>query len=184
MLKSNNAPVDVLCYRPSDFRSMQQQHQALKIGLSNSKHLEFAAVKPGMTLTTRLEEMKLLIESHGFDTFIQVLVEGKEHYLPEQWGDVTLSQVENFVSELERTGDKYDKENLILDGLACRESLHPDLFARVSSLTSASTSGSVYLKTATDQVLFMNALPFAISATPSVALDLMMWKERRCLCCP
>lgn len=126
------------------------------IGLPDSKHLELAGLKSRVTLTAWLEDMKLLIETHGFDN-IYVIVGGKGHYLPEQWGDVTLPQVEDFFSELERTGDKVDKENLRLSGLACHESLGPDLFACMSSLISASTSGHVDLKIATDRMLFMNA---------------------------
>lgn len=72
----------------------------------------------------------------------------------DKWGDVTIDEVEAFVSTLT---DLYDLENLRLSGLAIRESLGSDLYAPVSSLTTADTSGPVYFKIAVDQVMYMNS---------------------------
>ena len=39
-LKPNDAPVDVLCFRPENFREMQKQHDSLKKGLPVEQRLE------------------------------------------------------------------------------------------------------------------------------------------------
>ena len=116
-------------------------------------------------LITWIQEIKLMLEMHRFDTVFHVTTTlqnpANETYLLDTWGDLMLDQIEAFVELLEDQtqggADPYDLENLRLSGLAIRDSLGPSLYSRVASLTTADTTGPVYLKTAINQVLFMNA---------------------------
>jgi hypothetical protein len=92
-----------------------------------------------------------------FDTIFRV-VDGSgstanETYIIEKWGDLQLYKIETFGSNLT---DPYDLENLQLSGLAIRDSLGPELYGRVSSLSTPETSGPELFKITVDQVLHMN----------------------------
>lgn len=159
--QSMRAPLDVLCYRPEDFKSMQKQHESLKAGLEPPKRLELpSGNNKGIALTTWIQEVKLMIETKGFDTVFRVFDPKKnvEVYLLERWGEVTPEQIESWVALLRTSfGDRWDKENLRLSAMAMRESLGPELYARVSSLCNADTTGPEYFKKAVDQISYMNS---------------------------
>jgi hypothetical protein len=60
-----------------------------------------------------IQEIKLLIETRGFDTIFRA-VDGSgstanEMHIIEEWGDLQLHKIEMFVSNL---ADPYDLENL------------------------------------------------------------------------
>lgn len=160
-LQAPSGPLDVLCYRPEDFKSMQKQHESLKAGLEPSKRLELpSGNSKGIALTTWIQEIKLMIETKGFDTVFRVFDPQRnvEVYLLERWGEVTSEQIEAWVSLLQSSfGDKWDRENLRLSAMAMRDSLGPELYTRVSSLCSANTTGPEYFKKAVDQISYMNS---------------------------
>jgi hypothetical protein len=152
------APLDILCYRPSDFRSKQRQYESLKAGLEVSRRLELGDNKKdhAMSLVAWIQEIKLLVETRGFDTIFRVTnstTPTSEVYIVEKWGDMKLKAIEDFVATLT---DSYDLENLRLSGLAIRDSLGPELYSRVSSLSTPDKSGPVLFKIAVDQVMHMN----------------------------
>jgi hypothetical protein len=158
--QGRTSPLDILCYRPSDFRSKQRQYEALKAGLEASRRLELGDNKKDhvMSLVAWIQEIKLLVETRGFDTVFRVTNSAStfgtsEVYLVQKWGDMKLKTIEDFVATLT---DPYDVENLRLSGLALRDSLGPELYSRVSSLSTPDKSGPVLFKIAVDQMMHMN----------------------------
>jgi len=92
------APVDVLCYRPVDFRSMQKQHKLLKKGLDDDKRLSLGAEGKDngsqcISLVSWIEEIRRLVETNGFDTVFRVYDGTTEKYLLSEWGQVTIDEV-------------------------------------------------------------------------------------------
>ena len=62
-------PVDILCYRPVEFSSKQKQMIALKEGLDESRRLDLPSdSSKTISLISWIQEIKLLIETRGFDT--------------------------------------------------------------------------------------------------------------------
>lgn len=111
--KSSTTPVDILCYRPSDFRSKQRQHDALKQGLDEARRLELPGGSENKSsLVTWIQEMKLLCQNRGFDTvfYIKVSRNGTDEfkYLMSDWGAVTAAEVSTYIKTLT---DPYDLEN-------------------------------------------------------------------------
>jgi hypothetical protein len=113
----------------------------------------------GISVTSWIQEIKWMIEPRGFDTVFRVYspVEQKETYLLDNWGELTLLDVKKWVGILEAHGDRYDHENLKLSAVVIRESLGPDLYARVASLANTNTTGPEYFKLAVDQVSFLSS---------------------------
>ena len=88
--------------------------------------------------------MMMLLVTRGMDTVFRILIDGDttELNLLEEWGKSTKKQVENWVKRLKGTfGDKFDRENLKLSVFAVRNSLGPNLLARVVKLVGATASG-------------------------------------------
>jgi len=158
--QTGRTPNDVLCYRPSDFKVMQKQYDMLKVGLEESKRLELNG--KGISLTAWIQEIRHMVELRGFDTVFRICdtTMSKEVYLFEQWGELTLADVQRWVEDLKSKaiGDKFDCENLKLSAIAIRQSLGPELHERVGSMTDPSkTTGPEYFKIAVNQVSYMNA---------------------------
>ena len=77
------------------------------------------------------------------------------------WGIVTREKLKDWVDWLKRTStssDLYDHQNLHLSGFVIRNSLGPNLLARVISLAGASTTGPELFMIAVHQVAFMTAV--------------------------
>ena len=154
-LDPRTSPLDILCYRPLDFTAKQKQMIALKEGLEESRRLDLPNdTGKTISLVSWIQEVKLLVETRGFDTVFRLVSGLSETYLLDKWGEVTQSQVEQMI---ESYTDRYDLENLRLSGLALRDSLGADLYSRVPSLTGENASGPLIFKVAIDQVMFMNA---------------------------
>ena len=160
--KKNDAPVDVLCFRPESFREMQKQHDSLKQGLPTEQRLELGeGVKTPISLINWITWMMMAFTYSGMDTVFKILHNNdtEEIDLVKNWGKATADMVKAWVERLKTTlGDKFDKENLCLSAFVVRGSLGPHLLARVISLAGADASGPELFLTAVFQVSFMTAL--------------------------
>ena len=158
-LTGNAAPVDVLCFRPENFREMQKQHDSLKKGLPVEQRLELGdGVKSPISLIHWITWMMMSFSYSGMDTVFKILTNNdtEEIDLVKNWGKATMPIVKDWVLKLQGAfGDKYDKENLRLSAFVVRGSLGPHLLARVISLAGADASGPELFLTAVFQVSFM-----------------------------
>jgi hypothetical protein len=160
-LKPNDAPVDVLCFRPENFREMQKQHDSLKKGLPVEQRLELGdGTKSPISLINWITWMMMSFTYSGMDTVFKILTnsDNEEIDLVKNWGKATMTMVKDWVTKLQGAfGDKFDKENLRLSAFVVRGSLGPHLLARVISLAGADATGPELFLTAVFQVSFMTA---------------------------
>ena len=157
---SRKEPADIMAFRPTTFKELYRQNTLLKEGLSDSKKLDLpSGTTKGISVTSWIQEIKWIVEPRGFDTVFRVYrpSEGREVYLLDNWGELTLTEVRKWVETLETHGDRYDQENLKLSAVAIRESIGPDLYARVASLANTGTTGPEYFKMIIDQVSFLSS---------------------------
>ncbi len=164
-----------MAFRPTSFKEMSRQHTLLKEGLADSKKLDLESGNAkGISVTSWIQEVKWMIEPRGFDTVFLVYhpEEKKKVYLLDKWGELTLAEVKKWVGILNMYGDRYDQENLKLPGIAIRESLGPDLYRRVASLTDGNTTGPEYFKLAIDQVSFLSSTMVCKLSNDLALLDL------------
>jgi len=159
--EKNDAPTDVLCFRPENFKEMQKQHECLKKGLPIEQRLELGeGSKISISLITWITWMMIEFTTKGMDTIFKILqTEDKtELDLVQNWGKATKEIVQAWVVRLKGDfGDKFDRENLRLSGFVVRGSLGPHLLARVISLAGADASGPELFLTAVFQVSYMTA---------------------------
>ena len=145
--KRNKDPVDILCFRPNNFKDMQKQHESLKKGLDSDKRLEIDdGSKVTVGLTMWVTWMSMMLVNKGMDTVFMILnaSTGIELNLLKTWGEAALPKVQAWVKELEKTGDKWDLENLRLSAFAVRNLLGTNLLNRVISFVGAEASGPVF----------------------------------------
>ena len=117
----------------------------------------------------------MLLVTRGMDTVFRILIDGDtaELNLLEEWGKSTKKQVETWVKRLKGTfGDKFDRENLKLSAFAVRNSLGPNLLARVVKLVGATASGPEIFIAAVFQVNYMTAYMVRGVCNKIVALKL------------
>ena len=125
--------------------------------------------------------MMMLLVTRGMDTVFRILIDGDtaELNLLEEWGKSTKKQVENWVKRLKGTfGDKFDRENLKLSAFAVRNSLGPNLLARVVKLVGTTASGPEIFIAAVFQVNYMTAYMVRGVCNKIVALKLKEISER------
>ena len=81
-------PYDILCYRPTDFRSKQKQHENLKRGLEEHMRLDLPSTgKQAMSLINWIREIKGMVLSRGFDTVFYIPDSGSnKRFLIGKWG--------------------------------------------------------------------------------------------------
>ena len=158
--QQQNAPEDVLCFRPAGFKEMQKQHENLKRGLDVSQKLEFVdGNKTTVGLTMWITCMMMMLTQYGMDTVFKIWDQGtNEVDILKNWGKTTMERTKAWIEVLHSSiGDKYDKENLRLSGFVVRASLGPNLLNRVISLAGATATGPELFLTAVHQVSYMTA---------------------------
>ena len=75
--ETNEAPTDVLCFRPENFKEMQKQHECLKRGLPIEQRLELAeGSKMSISLITWITWMMIEFTTKGMDTVVKILQTG------------------------------------------------------------------------------------------------------------
>ena len=115
--KKNDAPADVLCFRPQTFKELQRQHESLKQGLEPEQRLEFVdGNKTSIGLTVWITWMMMLLVTKGMDTMFMILdeTETSELNLLTNWGKATKEKVQEWVKRLKKKNCKFDLENLKL----------------------------------------------------------------------
>ena len=82
--RANIVPRDVRCFRPTDFRSMQEQDKLLKQGVPEEMKLTLVDEneKDSQTVSAWIDEVKFLIETNGMDTVFRIYnVYAREIYM-------------------------------------------------------------------------------------------------------
>ena len=110
---SANAPRDVRCFRPTDFRSMQEQDKALKKGVAEDLKLTLIDENDNkdnnQTVSGWIDEIKFLIETNGMDSVFRIEDGIKpENYMLVNWGNIKISDVTIWVRRLKNYGCPYD----------------------------------------------------------------------------
>jgi len=88
-------------FRPLGFRDKQKLEDSLKSRLVEDRRLEIGGKVSAMIF---VKEFCHFVEAHGLDTVFRVVRPGGETYLLTDWGQVTLSEVKNWVKKLRRVG--------------------------------------------------------------------------------
>ena len=87
--EKNEAPTDVLCFRPENFKEMQKQHECLKRGLPIEQRLELGeGSQMSISLITWITWMMIEFTTKGMDTVFKILQTGgsTELDLVQNWG--------------------------------------------------------------------------------------------------
>ena len=158
-----NAPRDVRCYRPTDFRSMQEQDKVLKKGVADDLKLTLIDENDNkdnnQTVSGWIDEIKFLIETNGMDSVFRI-DNGitPENYMLMNWGNIKLFDVTNWVKRLKQYGCPFDLKNLRLSGMLIRDSISTKVKQQISATTSiADISGPELLVYAIQQRTIMSA---------------------------
>ena len=75
-INPNDSPKDVRCFRPTDFRSLQEQDKVLKQGIVDNLKLTLIDENENkdntQTVSGWIDEVKFLIETNGMDTVFRI----------------------------------------------------------------------------------------------------------------
>eukprot|EP00980_Cylindrotheca_fusiformis_P022212 scaffold9102_cov166-Cylindrotheca_fusiformis.AAC.2 len=157
-------PLDVLCYRPTEFKAKAKQNELLttKCGVDESRRLEINNKSSGehrTNVVSWIQELKIEAEEKGFDSVFRIAgtlaptTDKEEIYLFDQWGMVKQDDVGTFVKKMT---DPYDLANLRLSAKMIRNSVGPELFTRINALRGDGATGPELFKTAVDEVMHMS----------------------------
>ena len=147
----------VTCFRPLGFRDRQKLEDSLKSGLVEDRRLEIGGKVSAMVF---VKEFCRFVEAHGLDTVFRVVRPSGEIYLLTDWGQVTLSEVKDWVRKMKRGGAPwpgkvtrftvcdYDLDNLELSAQAFRNSIGSKLYTLLESEAADDCSGPEYFKMA------------------------------------
>ena len=97
-ISPSDGPRDVRCFRPTDFRSMQEQDKVLKQGIADNLKLTLIDENENkdntQTVSGWIDEVKFLIETNGMDTVFRIFDwKSKEIYMLDNWGSIKLDDV-------------------------------------------------------------------------------------------
>jgi len=90
----------VTCFRPLGFRDRQKLEDSLKSGLVEDRQLEIDGKVSAMVFVK--EFCCFFVEAHGLDAVFRVVRPGGENYLLTDWGQVTLTEVKDWVRKMKR----------------------------------------------------------------------------------
>ena len=97
--KSSNAR------RPSDLKSLSKVQDACEEGLSEGRQLGTVDDKDNnITVTSWVNEVRGIIEKRGMDTVFHIILGKSETNMLVEWGDISMSQVQEWVAQLKTTG--------------------------------------------------------------------------------
>ena len=93
--QQQNAPEDVLCFRPAGFKEMQKQNENLKCGLVESQRLELVdGTKTTVGLTMWITCMMMLLTQYGMDTVFKIWDQRTgEVDILKSWGKTTIEKL-------------------------------------------------------------------------------------------
>lgn len=127
-VRLSSIPKDVRCFRPTDFRSRQEQDKVLKQGIAEELKLtlidENESKGNTQTVSGWIDEIKFLIETNGMDTVFRIYDwNSREIYMLDNWGSIKLKDVEKWVSQLKQKKCPFDEQNLRLSAILIRNSI-------------------------------------------------------------
>ena len=166
--EGDDEPEDTLCYRPTKpFHQMAKHHDILKRGVDKDMRLELdvgTAASQAVTLIGWVMCITSLIMMNGYDPVFRMCSMDEtgtlfnEIFICQMWGQIKMADLLKWIKLLmELIGDKHDKLNLKLSGIAMRASLGPHLLQRVNSLIGPMACGPLVFLTAVHQVKYMTS---------------------------
>lgn len=108
-LKKLTRPKSSNARRPTDLKSLAKVQDACEEGLSESRQLGTSDDKDNnITVTSWVSEIRGLLEKRGMDTVFSIILHGQnnsyEINLLTEWGEVSMSDVQDWVEQLKTTG--------------------------------------------------------------------------------
>ena len=128
-------PLTVDCLRPTGYRYKKQCQDTCEKGLAEELHLDLIASdkEEKVSITTWMSLLQQYVERRGMNTGFYVQKDGNWLYLFEAWGELKEADINARITDLTTNGDKYDKENLLWAHTAIRNSIGPNLRARIDA---------------------------------------------------
>ena len=136
-------PVDIMAYRPDDYKGLARVEEKCKAGLPEAFHLATpdqinAAGSKHASFKTWINLVKRELEMRGMDSVFRVLdASGNESYILEEFGTTKGTKVKEWVENLlagnigGQGACPYDKSNLSMSGTMIHASLNTDMLRKM-----------------------------------------------------